>query len=127
MQSLYPLLKHLHMTMALLSFIGFFTRGLWMMRQSPLLHKRVVKILPHIIDTLLLVSAIWLAIILHYSPGANPWLMAKFIGVICYIGLGVVAFKHSNPNVRKVSWVAALVVFGYIVSVALSKSPWGVF
>lgn len=124
---MYPLLKHLHMTLALLSFIGFFTRGIWMWRQSPLLHKRLAKILPHIIDTLLLVSAVWLAIILQYSPGSQPWLLAKIMGLVIYIGLGVVAFKNSDPRVRKVSWLLALIVFGYIVNVALSKNPWGFF
>jgi len=124
---MYPILKHLHMTMALLTFLSFFVRGIWMWRQSPLLHKRIVKILPHIIDTVLLVSAIALAVVLSFSPMNQPWLMAKIIALVVYIGLGVVAFKHAKPMVRKTSWIAALVVFLYILSVALSKNPLGFF
>lgn len=124
---MYLALKHLHMTMVLLTFFSFFIRGLWMWRHSPLLHKRAVKILPHIIDTLLLVSAIALAVLLQFSPMSQPWLMAKIIALVVYIGLGVIAFKHPKPLVQKASWIAALIVFIYIVSVAFSKNPLGFF
>src|SRR5690606_22026520 len=96
-------------------------------RHSPLLHTRVVKILPHIIDTLLLLSAIAPAVALQFSPMSQPWLAAQLIAPVVRIGLGVVAFKHPKPLVRKASWIAALVVFMYILSVALSKNPFGFF
>ena len=124
---MYLMLKHIHMTMAALSFIGFFIRGIWMWRQSPWLHKKLVKILPHIIDTLLLISAFALAGVLGYSPGDHPWLITKIILLVVYIVLGVIAFKNANPTVRKCSWIAALIVFIYIVSVAISKNQLGFF
>lgn len=120
---MYLALKHLHMTLALLTFISFFTRGIWMWRSSSLLHKRVVKILPHIIDTLLLISALVLAFHLRLTPGTNPWLMAKIVAVIIYIALGTVAFKHPQASVRKSAWLASLAVFAYIVTVAITKNP----
>jgi uncharacterized membrane protein SirB2 len=120
---MYLALKHLHMTLALLTFISFFIRGIWMWRSSPLLHKRLVKILPHIIDTLLLISAFVLAFHLRLTPGENPWLMAKIVALVIYIGLGVVAFRHSQTNARKLAWLAALAVFAYIVTVAITKNP----
>ena len=116
---MYLMLKHIHMTMAALSFIGFFIRGIWMWRQSPWLHKKLVKILPHIIDTLLLISAFALA--------DHPWLMTKIVLLVVYIVLGVIAFRNANPTVRKCSWIAALIVFIYIFSVAISKNPLGFF
>ena len=61
------------------------------------------------------------------SPGSQPWLIAKIIGLIAYIGLGVAAFKMPNPTARKLLWVSALIVFAYIVSVAISKNPLGFF
>ncbi len=124
---MYMLLKHLHMTMAALSFAGFFIRGIWMWRQSPLLHKKLVKILPHIVDTLLLVSAFALAGLLRYSPGDHPWLMTKIVLLVVYVILGMIALKNTNPTLRKCSWLAALVVFIYIVSVAVTKNPLGFF
>lgn len=120
---MYMLLKHLHVTFVLLSFLSFFIRGLWMWRQSPLLQKRPVKILPHIIDTLLLVTALMLAFHLKLTPGANPWLMAKIIALVIFIGLGLAAFKHRAPAIRKTCWILALGVFLYIVCVALTKNP----
>jgi uncharacterized membrane protein SirB2 len=120
---MYLALKHLHMTLALLTFISFFIRGIWMWQSSPLLHKRLIRILPHIIDTLLLISAFVLAFHLRLTPGENPWLMAKIVALVIYIGLGIVAFKHSQPNTRKLAWLAALAVFAYIVTVAITKNP----
>lgn len=120
------LFKHLHMTFALLTLISFFVRGIWMLLgKSSMLQKRWVKIAPHIIDTVLLVSAVVLAVLMSYSPTAHPWLMAKIVALLLYIGLGLVAFKHSRPAVRLTAWLAALAVFFYIVSVAFSKDPMG--
>lgn len=120
-----PILKHLHMTFALLSFLGFTLRGIWMLMESDLLRRRWVKILPHINDTLLLLSALVLAGMMGLSPGAHPWLLTKIIALFVYIGLGVLAFRHPKKAVRTGAWLAALVVFLYIVSVAFSKHPMG--
>lgn len=122
---MYPIMKHLHMTLAFLTLFSFALRGIWMMRQSPLLHQRWVKIAPHIIDTLLLVTALILAGILRYNPGAHPWLMAKIIALVVYIVLGVIAFRHPNAKVRVASWCAAMITVIYIISAAFSKSAWG--
>lgn len=124
---MYLALKHIHLTFVVLSLLAFFIRGIWLFMNSSMLGKKWVKILPHIISTILLVSGLVLAIHLSMSPGSQPWLMAKIIGLIAYIGLGVAAFKVPNPTARKLLWVSALVVFAYIVSVAISKTPLGFF
>lgn len=121
------LLKHLHMTFALLSFLGFFLRGIWMMTGSPLLQRKPIKVLPHINDTLLLVTAVALAFLIGYSPFQHGWLLTKIVALFVYIGLGVLAFRHPTRAVRIGAWVAALIVFLYIVSVAFSKDPLGFF
>jgi len=123
----YLALKHLHLTFVALSLLAFFVRGIWLFMNSSMLSKKWVKILPHIISTILLVSGIALAVHLSLSPGSQPWLLAKIIGLIVYIGLGVAAFKVPNPNARKLLWVSALIVFAYIVCVAISKNPLGFF
>ncbi|MEN0035951.1 MAG: SirB2 family protein [Cellvibrio sp.] len=124
---MYLALKHIHLTFVFLSLLAFFVRGLWLFMNSSMLTKKWVKILPHIISTILLVSGIVLAVHLGMSPGSQPWLMAKIIGLIVYIGLGVAAFKVPNPTARKLLWVIALIVFAYMVSVAMSKNPMGFF
>ena len=124
---MYLALKHIHLTFVVLSLLAFFVRGIWLFINPSMLSKKWVKILPHVISTILLVSGIVLAVHLSMSPGSQPWLMAKIIGLIAYIGLGVAAFKVPNPNARKLHWISALIVFAYIVSVAISKNPLGFF
>lgn len=124
---MYLALKHIHLTFVALSLLAFFVRGIWLFMNSGMLSKKWVKILPHIISTILLVSGIVLAVELNMSPGSQPWIMAKIIGLVVYIGLGVAAFKIPNPTGRKLLWISALIVFAYIVSVAISKNPLGFF
>jgi len=118
--------KTIHVTFVALSFAGFFIRGIWMLKDSPLLKQRWVRISPQVVDTVLLVSAIVLAVQLRFSPMEQPWLMAKIIALLAYIGVGLVAmrFGRSKP-IRLVAWVLGMVIFLYIVSVALSKSAMG--
>ncbi|ACE85116.1 SirB2 family protein [Cellvibrio japonicus] len=122
---MYLLLKHLHMTFVVLSFITFLLRGIWMLRGSRLLERKLVKILPHIINTILILSGIVLAVYLNMSPGSQPWLLAKIIGLVVYITLGVFAFKVASPTLRLGLWLAALVVFVQITSMAVHKNPLG--
>lgn len=122
---MYPLLKHVHLLFIALSFIMFFLRGIWMLTGSGMLQKKIVKIIPHILNTFLLLSGIAIAVYLGASPGANPWLLAKLIGIVVYIGLGVAAFKASKPSIQRVLWLLALLVFIDIAAIAVSKSPLG--
>jgi uncharacterized membrane protein SirB2 len=120
--------KIIHITCVALSFAGFFIRGIWMLRDSALLRQRWVRITPQLVDTVLLVSAIVLAIQFHFSPLQQPWLMAKIIALLVYIGVGLVALRlGSNKRIRLYAWLLGLVIFVYIVSVALTKSPLGWF
>jgi uncharacterized membrane protein SirB2 len=124
----YLLLKHVHMGAVSLSFAGFFVRGAGALRGAAWVRGRAAKTIPHVVDTVLLASAIALAWMLRLSPFAAPWLAAKIVGLVVYIGLGMVALKPGRPaGVRAAAWVAAMLVFGWIVSVAITKSPAGVF
>ena len=121
-------IKAIHVTFVALSFTGFFIRGIWMLKDSPLLQQRWVKIGPQIIDSVLLVSAIVLAVQLHFSPLEQPWLMAKIIALLAYIGVGLVALRFGrNKRIRLSAWLLGLFIFLYIVSVAMSKSVMGWF
>ncbi|HEX8963815.1 MAG TPA: SirB2 family protein [Rhodocyclaceae bacterium] len=123
---MYEAVKHLHILCATLSGTGLFLRGILMMSGSPLLQRRWVKTIPHVNDTILLVAALALTVLIGQYPFVNGWLTAKVLGVIVYIVLGAVALKPGRPRaVRIAALFAALGVFGYIVSVALTKTPWG--
>lgn len=124
---MYLLLKHLHITFVALAFITFFVRGILMFTNSALLNSKLFKIAPHIINTIMLISGIAVAVHLSMSPGDHSWLMAKIIGLVVYVGLGIAAFKVSSSLARKILWVEATIVFVYILSVAITKNPMGIF
>lgn len=120
----YFTLKYVHIVSVALSYSLFLLRGIWMFRASVMLRQRWVKALPHVNDTVLLTSAIALAVLINRNPVEEPWLAAKISGLIVYIGLGMMAFRFGRTRqVRLVSWVLAQVVFLYIVLVALTKHP----
>jgi len=120
----YLLLKNTHVTCVVLSYLGFFVRGIWMMRASPLLERRWVRIVPHVVDTLLLASAIALAVLLRQNPLVQSWLAAKIIALVAYIVLGVFALRRGRTRAARIGlWVAAQAVFFYIVAVALTRDP----
>jgi uncharacterized membrane protein SirB2 len=117
-------IKYLHITCVVLSYSLFMLRGIWMLRASTMLQLRWTKIVPHIIDTVLLISAIALAYQLALSPLSTPWLMAKIIALLLYIVLGTIALKRGKTrNIRLTAWLAAQLVFIYMVSVALTHHP----
>ncbi|MBP8215192.1 MAG: SirB2 family protein [Propionivibrio sp.] len=124
----YLFLKYVHVSCVILSGCGFVLRGVWMLADSPLLRQRWVKVFPHVVDTALLASAIALAIISSQYPLAQSWLTAKVIGLIAYILCGAIALKRGKTKtVRAVFFVVALLIFAYIVLVALNRSPLAVF
>lgn len=124
----YAVVKTVHQTAVALSVTGFALRGVLSLRGSPWAGVRAAKVLPPVIDTVLLAAAITLVALLRIDPLHTPWLLAKLIGLVAYIALGVVALKPGLPvRVRATAWVAALVTVTWMVSVALTKSPLGFF
>ncbi|MDV6341518.1 SirB2 family protein [Nitrosomonas sp. Is35] len=120
----YALLKMIHVSSVILSYSLFFLRGIWLIRDSTSLRQRWVKILPHIIDTVLLTSAVFLAMVIQQNPLQDSWLTAKIAGLLLYIALGMVAMRFGKTRRAKIiAWVAAQCVFIYIVLVAITKSP----
>ncbi len=120
----YVALKIIHVTSVIFSYILFTLRVVWMMQDSPILQRRWVKILPHVIDTVLLVSAVRLATMIQQYPGINTWLSAKIGGLLLYITLGLIALRFGKTRRTKtISWITAQIVFFYIVLVALTKNP----
>jgi uncharacterized membrane protein SirB2 len=119
----YQLIKQLHVTFVTLSIVFFCVRATWSVQGSTLLQQRWVKIAPHIIDSLLLIFGIWLMVILRLGFD-QPWLWAKWIGLVFYIGLGTFAIKRGKTGLIRFGFsLAAVVVFAYIVGCALTKTP----
>ncbi|MBK7332022.1 MAG: SirB2 family protein [Betaproteobacteria bacterium] len=120
----YQTIKHVHLSAAGLSLALFVLRGAWRAVSPERLAARWVRVVPHVIDTVLLASALWLA--WQVGSGAAPWITAKVVALLAYIVLGSFALKRGRtPGIRAAAFFAALATFGYIVSVAIAKSPWG--
>ncbi|MEO5660142.1 MAG: SirB2 family protein [Polaromonas sp.] len=118
----YLAIKHLHITFAALSGSFFVLRGLWMLLDSPLLQRRWVRIVPHVVDTVLLASALVLVFRSGQYPFVQPWLTAKVLALVAYIVLGAIALKRGKTKgVRTFALFAALATFAYIVAVALTR------
>lgn len=124
--SAYLALKYLHIACVMLSVGGFFLRGLLALADSPLLQRRWLKIAPHVNDTILLAAALALMAMIGQYPFVDAWVTAKVFGLIGYIILGSLALKPGRSKaVRLACWLAALAVFAYIASVAISKDARG--
>lgn len=141
----YATLKLIHISAVAISGTGFAARGLGALRGAAWVRSRAARTLPHLVDTVLLLSALGMLWSIRLSPWALPWLRAKIIGLVCYIGLGIVALRLLRSRASHLSyadraagtgsarsialplvaWLLALLVFGYIVSVALTKNPLG--
>jgi len=72
------LLKNIHLSCITLTFILYSLRGIWMLKDSPLLNQRWPKIVSPIIDTTLLISGIMMAMNLQQYPG-TPTLKFYFL------------------------------------------------
>jgi uncharacterized membrane protein SirB2 len=121
----YLILKHSHMGFALLSVSLFSLRGMAMLNGWTWLQSKPMRILPHVLDTLLLASAVLLASYLRLNPLGNPWLLAKIAGLIAYILLGNRALKTGRSRAsRRNALLAALLVVAYNVCVAFGKHVW---
>jgi uncharacterized membrane protein SirB2 len=123
MQELYPLAKQVHVGAVLASGGFFLLRGLLMMQESSLLAGKFFRIVPHVIDTVLLLAAILLMV----QIGALPaWVQVKIVALFVYIFLGVLAFRLAKGyGTRVFCFFLALGTFAFIMSVAITKSPAG--
>ena len=120
----YFTIKLIHLSCVALSFSLFFVRGIWSLQASPMLQQRWVKIAPHIIDSGLFASALMLAIMIGATPFNSPWLLAKIVALLLYIVLGTFAIKRGKTHsIKLLSWLAAQVVFFYIVATAINHNP----
>lgn len=121
-------IKWVHVWTVILSGCLFTVRGLMMLAGSPCTNHRALRYLSIAIDTTLLVAALMLVAILGQYPFVVPWLTVKVVLLVVYIALGVLALNRGRTRaIRAGCFVAALAVYLFIVSVARTHDPWGVF
>ncbi|MDH3841848.1 MAG: SirB2 family protein [Chromatiales bacterium] len=122
----YRLAYSVHVVCVVISASLFVARGAAETAGADWRKWRVLRVAPHFVDTVFLASAVTMVWLQGLSPIAQPWLAAKLVGLVCYIGLGLVALRFGGTKkVRRIAFAGALVTLAYIVSVALSRDPKG--
>jgi uncharacterized membrane protein SirB2 len=128
MSEFYSQIKLLHIACVACSGVLFTTRGVFMWAESPSANALTLRRLSYAIDTLLLGSAISLAGILHQFPFVSSWLTVKLLLLVVYILLGIFALRRGRTRLtRQVCFVAALSVYAFIISIAMTHDPRGLF
>lgn len=127
MLELYLPIKHLHLTLVATSLILFVARGFAIMAKQQWVQKKIVKILPHIIDTVLLITGIMLMVVVQQFPISHDWLTAKMILLVGYILFGIKAMKSESPMKQRSYFAAAVACILLMITVATSKHPLGLF
>jgi uncharacterized membrane protein SirB2 len=128
MTELYLPLRHAHIACAVLSITLFALRGGLMLAGSPWQRSVVLRYLPHVVDTVLLTTALMLTNVIRQYPFANGWLTAKLALLALYIVLGSIALRRGRTRrVRLAAFAAALLAAAFLVSVARAHDPLGLF
>ena len=117
---MYVLLKNVHIIFITVSILLFQYRFLLKSLNKPI--AKIIKIIPHINDTFLLISGISMAIIAGFNPLEQPWLMAKIIALLLYIGFGMMALKREGIQ-SLIAYILATLMVVFMVFTAINKVP----
>jgi uncharacterized membrane protein SirB2 len=126
--SLYLIVKYVHIGSVILSFALFLFRGGLMFADVGWRKHGLLRIGPHVVDTVLLVSALILCWLLRQYPFVQHWLTVKVLALVAYIVLGSLALKRAPAmRLRALFFVLASLTFLFIASVARTHHPLGFF
>jgi uncharacterized membrane protein SirB2 len=123
---MYLTIKTIHMTCALISFTGFLFRAYLMVIESKWLNHKAVLVTPHVIDTFFLLSGATMAFMVNFGLFSQMWLTTKIALLMCYLlFVGIALNRGKTRGIRITAFFLAVATFGYIVGVAVVKSPGG--
>lgn len=129
MVDFYVEIRALHIVAVIASGALFLCRGLainWGGGAAAFAMARPLRLVSYGIDTVLLLAALLLMAIIGQYPGADAWLSVKVALLVLYIALGTLALKRGRtPATRRLSFLAALLVYAFIISVARTHDPLG--
>jgi uncharacterized membrane protein SirB2 len=124
----YPQIKSIHVWMVLLSGTVFALRGAGVLLAARWPMALPVRIASYAIDTTLLTAALMLLTMLPTSIFANGWLAVKLALLCLYIIFGTLALKRArSPRLRAAFYVLALLTYAWMLTIARSHHPLGVF
>ncbi len=120
----YYWIRQLHLATVIFTIAFFCLRLSWAWLRPALVERRGVRILSASNDTLLLVAGITLMVMTHQYPWQAPWIAAKLGALLLYILFGYLALHGVKSTSSRAVWsLSALASIGYMLGVALSRSP----
>ncbi|WP_298439937.1 SirB2 family protein [uncultured Ferrimonas sp.] len=120
----YEALKHIHFTVIGASVALFVLRFIWVMKGSAMMEQKWVKFVPHIVDTVLILSGVALMMNTGFSPSNSPWLFEKMVALVAYIVLGVFTLKLERGKLfRTFAFLGAMGWLFYMAKLAQTKMP----
>ena len=118
-------IKTIHVFFAILTALSFSLRGFLRLKHPNVLARsKLMKITPHIVDTFLLISGVWLA---SYwgNIWLQPWFTMKMFALCAYIGVGYIALNQKfSAKICSLAWLSALLILLYIFFLATRKTVW---
>jgi uncharacterized membrane protein SirB2 len=121
---MYEALKHLHISVMLLSVIFFIFRFVLTLKTSPMLQKKWLKITPHIIDTVWLLSTLGLCVLLQRYPFVDAWVTEKLLALVMYMLMVTIALKQAKTNlIRFIALLGAFSWLAYAIMLVITKQP----
>ena len=127
MSEFYFPIKHLHLTLVAISLVFFMARGTAIIVKAQWVTQKWARISPHIIDTFLLISGIFLTFIISQYPIMHDWLTSKMILLVGYIMFGMKAMKSEVPMKQRSYFAAAIACVLLMITVATTHHPLGMF
>lgn len=124
---MYYEVKLLHLGAVTASISLFLLRGYWMLITPERLKQKIWRVLPHVIDTVLLASGVALIAILEGALLEQRWLQIKLTLIVAYIFAGSIALKRGRTRRQRITaLVIACALLSAIVLLALKRLPLGI-
>ena len=119
---MYEGIKHLHLSVMVLSVLLFIFRFVLTLQSSEKLQQKWLKVTPHVIDTLWLLSAIILCVMTKQYPFVDAWVTEKLLAFVMYMLMVTIALKLAKTKImRFIGLLGALSWLAYAAMVAVSK------
>lgn len=120
--------KYLHLVAVAASFALFFIRGIWVLRAYPRPEEQWVRVLPHVVDGLIVVSGATLVALLWQRGWPGDWLGWKLGFLLGYALLALVMLRLGKRRWQKaLAWLAAMALFLFVATVSVLHHTLGIF
>jgi uncharacterized membrane protein SirB2 len=128
---MYIAIKHAHLTIILLTFVFFIVNFALTLKDSPLKENKILKIGPHILYTLFVITFIYMVSVnpLKLYPFVNGWASSKLGGFVLYVLSITFALKWAKTNLWRfvglfsaIFWIAASIRLAYSTRLKLKGS-----